>query len=365
MKFLLMLVGLGLSFACGMEEEEAQHKFTIKKKALGSVVHYYAKYRFALAGYEDVDIAIKVAVQSGQAKTLWARDLGATTNPLEEATLTTSGTNNIRFSGTSGGDFGGTYTGRLETDAQERVTGCCDEMAFVPTAASTLLFVGSKLEDLTAEQWAQLGSGPTRPAPTAMVLELGAKRVGELFSVIGAEGVRRLEAHNSAGKVEGALARWQTRVGADIFAVGGTDELFLTSTAITAGVTELVGFDKDDNKVLQANITVAPRDDTIVLTASRFALGGYTWLAFSANPNPDPENDGRMHDMEKNAYLSLDDDLEIHDHSTGDRFSYAGYDARGVWVAITTFECLVDSKVMARVLDTVYTGLCLAEGGSR
>ena len=61
---------------------------------------------------------------------------------------------------------------------------------------------------------------------TINTIELGTKQVGELFRTTGAESVQRLEAHNSNGKVEGALARWQTAEGADIFSVRGTTQLF-------------------------------------------------------------------------------------------------------------------------------------------
>ena len=362
MKFLLMLIVLGVFSACGLDEDEAQHKFALRKKVDDSVVYHYTKYRFGYAGYDDVDVAVKVAVQSGQAQTLWVRDLMVIANPLEEAALTTSGTNNLSFSGTSEGEFVGTYTGGLETGVGGEITGCCGEMTFVPTAASTLQFVGNKLEDLTAEEWEQLNRGSTPPdVPPVMVAELGTQHVGGLFGITGADSVQRLEAHNRAGKVEGALARWQTEAGDDIFVVAGTDALFLTAAAMTAGVTELVGFDEHNNKVLKANVTVAARDDTLVVTASRFALGGYTWVAFSANPNPAPGDSNSIQDEESNIYLSLNTHMAVHDHHTG-AIGYTGYDGRGFWVGIDTFECLVGSKVMARVLQTVYTGTCLAEG---
>ena len=376
MKFLLMLVVLGVFSACGFEEEESQHKFAIRKK-MDAVVYHYAKYRFAFEGYEDVDVAIKVAVQSGRATTLWVRDLISTDNPLEEAELTTS-PNNLSFSGMSAGELGGTYTGGLETGADDEVTGCCDAMTFVPTADNTLRFSGTKLEDLTAVQWEQLNDNSVEntvdnavenavensapPAtPTLMVTELGTQHVGVLFSIAGAGSVQRLEAHNRTGKVEGALARWQTAAGAGIFAVAGTDKLFLTEAALTAGVTELIGFDRHDNKVLKANVSVAARDDTISLTASHYESGEYTWVAFSANPNPDPNDDYRMRDYDENIYLSFNTDMQIHDHHTG-FVSFLGRDSRGIWVGMYSFECLVGGKVMARVLNTVYTGTCVAKG---
>lgn len=359
MKFLLMLVVFGAFSACGLKEEDAQHKFAIRKKTSSVIVYHYAKYRFAHEGYDDVDVAVKVVVQSGQAKTLWVKDLMVTTNPLEEATLTASGANNINFSGTSSSDLGGTYTGVLETGERGEITGCCGEMTFVPTAANTLTFVGTKLEDLTAAQWEELNTMPTLPA--LMVAELGTQQVGELFGITGADSVQRLEAHNSEGKVEDALGRWQTEVGDDIFAVNGMDNLFLTDVAMTAGVTELIGFDANDNKVMKANLTVAERNNTIVLTASRFTRGRYTWVAFSANPNPDPSNSYSMQDVDKNVYLSFNADMEVHAQYTG-AINYEGYDGRGFWVGINTFECLVGNKVMARVLNTIYMGSCLAEG---
>ena len=388
MKFLPMFIVLSAFSACGLEEDGAQHKFAIRKK-VKKIVYHYAKYRFAHDDYEDVDVAVKVAVQSGQAQTLWVRDLTVVANPLEEATLTTSSTDNTSFSGTSASDVGGTYTGVLETNKQGEIIGCCGEMTFVPTATCgeivpleedsgdegdsgagcdnttiepTLKFVGIKLEDLTAAQWEQLNESPITPTvPTLMVAELGSQKVGVLFSITGADSVQRLEAHNAAGKVENALGRWQTEAGDDIFAVADTDKLFLTDTAMTAGVTELIGFDADNNKVLKANLTVEARSDTITLTASRFALAGYTWIAFSANPNPDPNDSKSIQDVEQNTYLSLNADQEVHAQHTG-AINYSGYDGRGFWVGIYIFECLVGNQVLAKVVNTVYMGNCVAEG---
>jgi len=372
MKFLLMLVVLGVFSACGLEEKESQYKFAIRKKVEDTVVHHYAKYRFVFEGYEDADVALKVAVQSGRAQTLWVRDLISTDNPLEEVELMTSA-DQFSFRGTSAGELGGAYTGRLETSANGEITGCCDTMTFVPTADNTLWFSGTKLETLTAAQWEQLNTNtvlntntntdtaPPEATPTLMVAELGTQHVGVLFDIAGAGSVQRLEAHNRDGKVEGALARWQTSVGARIFAVEGTDELFLTDAALEAGVTELIGFDERDNKVLKANVTVAARDDTIVLSASLSRSGSLHVVAFSANPNPDPLEDYRMRNVEQNIYLSFNADMQVHDHYTGGPNSM-GRDSRGFWVGLYSFECLVGGRVMAKVLNTVYTGTCFARG---
>ena len=362
MKFLLCFIALGIFLACGLEEENAQHMFAIRKKAQATVTHHYAKYRFSLEGYEDVDIAVKVAVQSGQAKTLWVKDLTTTTTTLEEATLTASGTNNINFQGKSEGDVGGMYTGVLETGEHSEITGCCGEMTFVPTVASSLTFVGIKLESLTAAQWQEFIDNPAPPEePSLMVAELGTQKIGTLFGIKGIDNVQRLEAHNSEGKVERALARWQTEAGADVFDVQSTDDLFLTAVAMSAGVTELIGFDAQGNKILKANLTVAAHDHDVVLTSSYFERGSYTWVAFSTNPNPDPADPNYILGEDKNAYISFDSSMKIHDYHTGFN-SFAGVDSRGYWVGIYGFECLVDNKLMARVLNKIYTGTCLAEG---
>ena len=357
MKFLLSFTALGFFFACGVDNEDSQDMFAIRKKSKTPAVYYYAKYRFAYEGYKDVDVAVKVETKSEQVTRLWVRDLIATNHPLEEAALTASASN---FNGISSGEYGGTYTGMVETGSGG-VTGCCGEMTFVPTATDTLTFVGIKLEVLTAAQWEELNGGVPQPTtPDLMVAELGTQKIGNLFGITGAENVQRLEAHNSTGKVEGALARWQTEAGADIFAVTGTDLLFLTNLAMITGVTKLVGFDKQGNKILKANLTVAAHDDTIILTAARFERGGYTWVAFSANPNPDPDNINYLLDVEKNAYLSFDTNMLIHAHHTG-MIAYEGYDGRGYWAGIETFACLAGSKVMARVLNKIYLGNCRAE----
>lgn len=193
---------------------------------------------------------------------------------------------------------------------------------------------------------------------TIDTIELRKKYVGVLFSIAGARSVHRLEAHNSDGKVEGALARWQTSIGADIFAVEGSDGLFLTDTALEEKVTELIGFDEHDNRVLKANVSVEAREDTITVTSALFTDGGYTWIAFSENPNPDPEDDITMKDKEKNVYLSFDTDMRVVSYYKG-WVQHMGRDGRGIWVGTPNFECVVGEKVMARVVNTVYVGTCL------
>lgn len=359
MKFLLTLIVLGTFYACGLEEESAQHKFAIRRKAVESpAVYYHAKYRFTHAAYENVEVAVKVEVQASKAKQLWAKDLSISNSTLEEATLTSNAATPVNFSGTSGGDLGGVYTGVLEKNTLGTIDGCCGEMTFTPMADNTVTFTGTKLEVLTAAEWQQLVDGTTSP-PTPEVM--GTQKVGAVFSLTGAENVHRLEAHNSAGKVEGALARWQTELGADIYAVEGTADLFLTAAALTGKVTELIGYDSSGAKILKANVTVAARDDTIVLTASHFALGNYTWVAFSTNPNPDPDDPDYIKNEASNSYLSVDANMHVHSHHTG-AVAVSGRDARGVWVGLEQFECVVGQTVLAKVLNTVYAGNCLAEG---
>ena len=363
MKFLLTLIALGTFYACGLEEESAQHKFAIRKKAATSPpVYYHAKYRFTHADYESVEVAVKVEVQANKAKQLWAKDLSVSDSTLEEATLTSNTTTPANFRGTSGGDLGGVYTGVLEKNTLGTINGCCSEMTFTPTADTTVTFTGAKLSVLTAAEWQQLVDGTVSiPTPSVTVAELGTQKIGTVFSITGAENVQHLEAHNSEGKVEDALARWQTEAGADIFAVEGTDNLFLTAAAVTGKVTELIGYNSSGAKILKANVTVAARDDNILLTASRFALGNYTWVAFSTNPNPDPDDPSYIKNEASNSYLSFDADMEVHANHTG-AVLYSGSDARGVWVGMEQFECVVGQTVMAKILDTVYAGNCLAEG---
>ena len=364
MKFLLALIALGTFYACGLEEESAQHKFAIRKKAAATpAAYYHAKYRFTHADYESVDVAVKVKVQASKATQLWAKDLSISSSKLEEATLTSKASTPVSFSGTSGGDLGGVYTGVLEENSRGAINGCCGEMTFTPTADSTVTFTGTKLEVLTAAAWQQLVDGTViePPTPSVMVAELGTQKMGEVFSITGADNVQRLEAHNSEGKVEKALARWQTVVGADIFAIEGTDNLFLTAAAVTGKVTELIGYDSSGAKILKANVTVTTRDDTILLTASHFALGNYTWVAFSTNPNPDPDDPSYIKNEASNSYVSFDADMSVHAHHTG-AILYSGADARGVWVGIEQFECVVGQTVMAKILNTIYAGNCLAEG---
>ena len=363
MKFLLTLVVLGTFYACGLEEESSQHKFAIRRKAAATpAVYYHAKYRFTHADYENVDVAVKVEVKANKATQLWAKDLSVSNSEIEEATLTSKAASPANFSGTSSGDLGGVYTGVLEKNSLGAISGCCGQMTFTPTADNTVTFVGTKLEVITAAAWQQLVDGTASPpAPEVMIVELGSQKIGDVFSITGAEDVQRLEAHNSSGKVEDALARWQTEVGADIFAVNDTDNLFLTAAAFNAKVTELIGYDSSGAKILKANVTVAERGDNITLTASHFALGNYTWVAFSTNPNPDPDDPNYIKNEASNSYLSFNADMEVHAQHTGALVA-SGKDARGVWVGLAGFTCMVDKVVMAKILNTVYAGYCLAEG---
>ena len=81
-------------------------------------------------------------------------------------------------------------------------------------------------------------------------------------------------------------------------------------------------------------------------------------IAFSENPNPDPDHPTGMRDHKQNIYLSFDADMKVHKRHSG-YVQFSGRDSRGIWLGTTKFECLVDNKVMARVANTVYTGTCL------
>ena len=206
-------------------------------------------------------------------------------------------------------------------------------------------------------------------AETMNTIELGTKLVGVLFRILRAESVRRLEAHNSNGKVDGALARWQTHTGADIFAVKRADGLFLTETALTEGVTKLIGFDSNDNMVLKANVNIEAREDNITVTSALVTLGNrpdHTLVAFQRTPTSFGLDDDFEMDAHStnNRYLSLDANMQVYKYYTGFIVS-AGTDGRGIWVGIdhSDFRCVVGEKVMALVrrLNIVYTGTCLPD----
>ena len=211
---------------------------------------------------------------------------------------------------------------------------------------------------------------------TIKTIELGTKKVGELFRIRGEEKLYRLEAHNSDGKVEEALASWQRHTGADIFAVKGSGinaGLFLTETALTKEVTELIGFDYNDNKVLKANVNIEAREDNISLTFAFYLSGGtpdHTLIAFKRTPDPFLPDDNFYTKVvqeigyTQNGYLVFDANMQVHNYHTG-VLDAAGTDGgRGIWVGIGAsrgFKCIVGEKVMARVESTIYTGTCLPD----
>lgn len=373
MKILLGIIISVFFSACGVGDEESQHKFAIRQKA-EQITYHYARYRFELEDYEDVEVALKLMMKGGAAMILWIKDLTDTDNKLEEAVLNNMGGH--AFAGASGGVLGGVYTGTLELNSIGAVSGCCGQMTFAPAVDNSLLFVGTKLEVLTAARWKALISGelpttttpPTPPTvpevpdlPEMETLALGTKRIGKVFSIgvsaaIG-EKITRLEAYNGAGSVVGALAQWKANAGDDIFAVHGSANLFLTGIALSEAITALHGFDKDGNKLLEASITAAARDNAITVHSEYYTLGNYTWIAFSENPNPVSENAAEIKDKHQNSYLNLKADNTIHDYHSG-HVSISGRDGRGFWVGMPDFNCAVGNRLMARVLDNIYHGTC-------
>ena len=363
MKLLTIVISTAVFAACGMHEETSQHKFEVRKQA-EKVAQYHAKYKFALDGYESVDTAIKIEAKNDRATVMWLKDLTRTNNELEKAVLSSTG--GAAFSGLSEGELGGTYTGKLELDGDGKVSGCCSQMTFRPTVDSSLLFVGIKTEVITATEWDELLSedSTTPTTPEVVTMSLGAKKIGKLFSITTSVKVRRLEAQSSNGIViEDALGQWKSTAGADIFAVQGTHSLFLTGNEkddANIAVSKLVGFDADDNKVLEASLSIAERDNNITVQAEHYADGQYTWVAFSANPNPDPENPSSIKDSTRNSYLNLNRDNTIHDYHTGFH-NFSGRDGRGFWVGMYNFDCPVGNRLLARVGDDIYHGSCNTE----
>ena len=159
MKLFLLLLSVNV-VACGERRinDQALGKFATQEEqaAVSGEDYFYARYRFTHAEYEDVEVAVQVALHNGHPATLRVKDLSsvAKDNPIEEAMLSSRGCK-LSFRGSSHGAEGGAYTGELEQSGG-LVNDCCGDMTFVPAVDTTLTFAGTKLATLSAADWEQL-----------------------------------------------------------------------------------------------------------------------------------------------------------------------------------------------------------------
>ena len=139
--------------ACSpLENEHAEAKFAVSEVRAASS-YYHAQYRFSHADYEDVDIAVRIKISSGNPSEMEVKDLTQpASEPVETVTLSASGAD---FVGTSSGATGGSYRVMLAVGA------CCGSIRFTPSALPTAIFVGTKSRDLTEAEWEGLQSGST------------------------------------------------------------------------------------------------------------------------------------------------------------------------------------------------------------
>lgn len=284
MKLLAMFLAAG-TLSCA-PEVTSDAKFMIRSKEEAAVQkgYYYAKYLFELDGYADVEVALRIETTAGKPSKLQLKDLStsAAAHAVEEAVLSVDGD---VYKGTTTGEYGGTYTVRLDDDYV-----CCGTIDFSPAVDASLTFVGTRSESLTETQWQALVGSPPSNASVAedqaaqyyALLYLPGKTgkrsgtvgVGEFFSV-GVKHIntndlmtsanvslpkkkdlekkyssKRIEAHDSNGqRVDGVLGFWE-RVGknSSIFSNNSRNsravisQLFFLKGAENKGISKLVVF---------------------------------------------------------------------------------------------------------------------------
>ena len=107
MKLFLLLLAVN-AIACGERQanDQALGKFTIsaEQQAASEGNYLYARYRFTRAEYEDVEVAMRVALRNGHPAVLQVKDLSpaAKDHAVEEAVLSSRGCS-LSFQGTSSG----------------------------------------------------------------------------------------------------------------------------------------------------------------------------------------------------------------------------------------------------------------------
>ena len=211
MQFLLAFSLISMAVACHKDEElpnAAEVKFQINEDQPAAAEPKdwrYAKYKFSLTDYNDVAVAVRVAVdEDNHATTLEVKDLttGREARAVETAALTgtmSSDGGTYNFEGTSelqegGTDYGGTYTGSITiTDNAVAADGCCGEMTFQPTKGQQtdkeLAFTGVKVEEtFTEDEWHAI----VTPPPSVSVPTSGTCEDYKLV-LSGLKSVKRLE----------------------------------------------------------------------------------------------------------------------------------------------------------------------------
>ena len=237
--------------------------------------YFHAKYRFTHDEAEtDVEVALRIKHSANVPSQIEVKDLAedAEDDPVATATLTASDGN---FTGMTSGELAGTYVVKLNSGA------CCGEIEFTRADDATTTFVGSKFEDLTAEQWATL-TGATIAGGgggDGLSISAGHKHVGKVFTVTAKDGTTdvamSLEAHSATAKVNKALAHWAA-LNSNIYAIsqtlaGGKGEfdVFFTQQALSS-VTKLVGIVNNAEKHKVAASAMALTDTNKLSVTSGF-----------------------------------------------------------------------------------------------
>ncbi len=222
MKFLLTLTCISMVCSCQEEKHGEARSARQAEDAAASAAGgeegdwRYAKYRFSLQGYHDVDTAVRVLIENNVPTRFQLKDLtvGREGRVVEEANLSKvdvdSSATSYAFTGTSeleegdGEDHGGTYTGEvtLDTDGTVPDEGCCGLLEFVPTIADKLIFVGTKQgEGFGAKGWGGLvvnvAADPASDTSTG-----GDANTGSTIPAAGAMGQESEEQESEEGEEE-------------------------------------------------------------------------------------------------------------------------------------------------------------------
>lgn len=149
----VMVATLFLS-TCGVEED-SEIKFEVRKEKTPGEMEgeesHYARYIFEHQDHYDVEAVVKLTTVDDVPSMLYIKVLTppVTGQAVERISLHA---NRVGFAGKS--PVGDTYTGEWDSG------GCCGIMTFIPSSDPTVIFRGTQLSSLSAEEWEQL-SGDT------------------------------------------------------------------------------------------------------------------------------------------------------------------------------------------------------------
>lgn len=121
-----------------------------------TVEHFHAKYVFTHSDYEDVEVAVRITHMASVLSRIEVKDLTPTeaNEPVETVALSVDGVN--KFGGWNWNRNGEYYRVTLT-----HLRTCCSTIYFWPPPASSQVYLtGTKSEDLTAAQWAELSGQP-------------------------------------------------------------------------------------------------------------------------------------------------------------------------------------------------------------